>query len=462
MNQSVISPLKNPGYRNLFFAQVTSLVGTGLTTVALALLAFDLAGGQAGQVLGTALALKMVAYVGIAPIAGGLVHLIDRKKAMVLLDLLRAGLILTLPFIQEIWQLYSVIFLLNICSACFTPIFQAVIPDLLPNEERYTKALSYSRLAYDLENLLSPTLAAALLSVWSFSGLFVLNGITFVLSALLVVITVFPQAAVHTRGKNVWKNITFGVRAYLKTPRLKGLLCLHLAVAAGGAMVIVNTVVYVRDHLGLGEGETAYVLMASGMGSMIIAFIVPKVLRTVPDRPVMVAGGVILATALFLGSFEPSFDGIIGLWFLLGVGWSCVQTPAGRVVTRSAGQADRAAYFSANFALSHGAWFICYLLAGWAGSLWGLPRTFLIMALMTSFAVMLSLWFWRKNDAVVVEHVHRAHAHDHPHTHDDNHHRHDHEGWEGPEPHIHEHRHPEVRHSHAFVIDEHHENWPTR
>ena len=56
--------------RHLFLAQVTALVGTGLTTVALALLAHDLAGGQAGLVLGTALAIKMVAYVGIAPLVG--------------------------------------------------------------------------------------------------------------------------------------------------------------------------------------------------------------------------------------------------------------------------------------------------------------------------------------------------------------------------------------------------------
>jgi len=41
-------------YRHLFFAQVVALLGTGLATVALTLMAFDLAGNDAGQVLGTA------------------------------------------------------------------------------------------------------------------------------------------------------------------------------------------------------------------------------------------------------------------------------------------------------------------------------------------------------------------------------------------------------------------------
>ena len=69
-----------------------------------------------------------------------------------------------LPFVDQVWQVYVLIFLLQSASAAFTPTFQATIPDVLPDEEDYTRALSLSRLAYDLESLLSPTLAAALLT----------------------------------------------------------------------------------------------------------------------------------------------------------------------------------------------------------------------------------------------------------------------------------------------------------
>lgn len=60
----MLSVLKNRTYRHLFTAQVIALVGTGLMTVALGLLAYELAGADAGAVLGTALAIKMLAYVG--------------------------------------------------------------------------------------------------------------------------------------------------------------------------------------------------------------------------------------------------------------------------------------------------------------------------------------------------------------------------------------------------------------
>jgi len=52
----MLGVLSNRTYRHLFLAQVVALIGTGLATVALGLLAFDLAGENAGAVLGTALA----------------------------------------------------------------------------------------------------------------------------------------------------------------------------------------------------------------------------------------------------------------------------------------------------------------------------------------------------------------------------------------------------------------------
>jgi hypothetical protein len=64
----MLSPLHNRTYRHLFLAQTVPLLGTGLETVGLSLLAYKLARGSAGAMLGAALAIKMIAYVGV-PIA---------------------------------------------------------------------------------------------------------------------------------------------------------------------------------------------------------------------------------------------------------------------------------------------------------------------------------------------------------------------------------------------------------
>ena len=191
----MLAILANRTYRHLFAAQVIALVGTGLMTVALALLAYRLAGDNAGAVLGTALAIKMIAYVGVAPLVGDLAARLPRRAFLVTLDLLRAAVALALPFVDQVWQIYVLIALLQSASAAFTPTFQATIPDILTEEEDYTRALSLSRLAYDLENLVSPTLAALLIGLFGFHWLFGGTVIGFLASAALVLSVTLPRAS---------------------------------------------------------------------------------------------------------------------------------------------------------------------------------------------------------------------------------------------------------------------------
>jgi MFS family permease len=453
------SPLSDRTYRRLFTAQVVALAGAGLSTVALALLAYDLAGGDAGIVLGTALTLKMVAYVGIAPIVGGFAHLLPRRRLLIALDVARAAFVACMPFVTEIWQIYLLIFLLNACSAGFTPTFQATIPDILPDEARYTRALSLSRLAYDLENLLSPALAAAALVVLTYDALFAANALAFIVSALLVLSVRLPSPRPNERENGIWDNLSFGVRAYLGTPRLRGLLALSLATASAGAMVIVNTVVYVRDRLGGTESDTALAFAAAGAGSMAVALLLPRLLDRLPDRTFMVSGGFVLTAGLLLGLNVPDLLMLLPVWFVLGAGSSLIQTPAGRLLRRSAHEGDRPAIYAAQFALSHGCWLIAYPLAGWIGGTFGLDAAFLLLAGVALAATAAALALWTAEGSDGLEHVHDAFEHEHLHLHDE-HHDHRHDGWETAEPHRHAHRHTPVSHTHPYIIDLHHPVWP--
>jgi MFS family permease len=209
--------LKNRTFRHLYLAQVISLVGTGLATVALGLLAWKLAGKDAGLVLGTALAIKMIAYVALAPLASALATRLPRRAFLVALDLIRAVVVVFLPFVSEVWQIYVLIFLLQAASAGFTPAFQATIPDVLPEERDYTKALSLMRLAEDLEQVLSPMLAAALLTLVSFPVLFGGTVVGFVASALLVVSIGLPRRIIshgHPEGPSYLSGDPAPARPY--------------------------------------------------------------------------------------------------------------------------------------------------------------------------------------------------------------------------------------------------------
>jgi MFS family permease len=454
------NPLRNGPFRRLFFAQVIALVGTGLSTVALTLLAYDLVGGNAAAVLGTAMACKMIAYVVFAPIVGGLAHRLPRKLFLISMDIVRAGVVLAMPFVTQVWQIYVLIFVLNLFSAGFKPVFAAAIPDILTDDRQYTRALSMSRLAYDLENLLSPLFAGLALLVVTYTGLFVTNSIAFLLSAALIFFTALPPSQKVDRSGSIWDEISFGLRSYLKTPRLRGLLALYMAVSSASAMVIVNTVVYVREYLGGSESDVALAMAAAGGGSMLAALAVPKILDRIPDRPIMLSGSLVMAAGLGLMFTGPGFGGLLPIWFLIGVGWSLVQTPAGRVVNRSARPGDRSAYFSAQFALSHLCWLIFYPVAGQLGTRIGIETTALVLACGILVFTVLASRLWPAADvADELEHIHEPIEHEHAHGHGI-HHDHEHGDLDDTESHSHSHRHAPVAHSHSFVIDDHHAYWP--
>jgi len=433
----MLGTLRNPTFRRLFAAQLVALLGTGLATVALGLLAWQLAGDKAGAVLGTALAIKMVAYVTLAPVAAAIAERLPRRAFLVALDLIRAGVIGCLPFVDQVWQVYALIFALQAASAGFTPAYQAVIPDVLKDEDAYTNALSLLRLAEDLEQLASPILAALLLTVVSFPVLFAGTVAGFVASAMLVMTARLPDR-VHAEGGRFWADVTKGIRIYTRTPRLRGLMVMEAAVAAAGAMVFVNTVVLVKARLGLGEEAVALAFAGFGAGSMLAAFVLPRILTRLDDRPVMIGGAALMVAGVALVPLLGSLTGLIALWATIGFGFSLTQTPIGRIINRSAHEVDRGAVFAAQFALSHACWLVTYPLAGWIGADAGLSAAALVLAAIGAAGVVAVLRLWPANDPDIFEHTHDNLPLDHPHLND------------------------QRRHAHKFVVDETHPKWASQ
>ncbi|MEM6579122.1 MAG: MFS transporter [Pseudomonadota bacterium] len=440
----MIALLTHPVFSRLFAAQVFALLGTGLLTVALGLLAFDLAEGRAGSVLGTALTIKMLAYVGLAPVAQALSQHLPRRTVLVASDIVRGAVALCLPFVSEIWHIYALIFLLQAASATFTPTFQGLLPDVLPDEAEYTRGLALSRIAYEIENLASPLLAGFLLFFVSYNGLFVGTSLGFAASALLILSTRLPSAGAAQRARSFADRLTRGIRIYLATPRLRGLLALTLLAAASSSFVFVNTVVVVRDLFSRSEGDLALALAAFGAGAMITALALPGLLEHRADRPVMMAGGIglVAQTLTIAVGLTLGMDWVLLLmgYFLMGFWYSLIVTPAGRLLRRSAHAEDRPAIFAAQFALSHACYLLCYPLAGWSGVALGLGPSLGLMGLVGVVACLASLKVWPKTEAGAVAHDHPDLPANHPHLRE-----------HGAEP-----------HSHPVVIDDEHPVWPVR
>lgn len=104
-------------YALLFTAQVLALLGTGVATVALALLSSRLAGAEAGAVFGTALAIEAGTSVVLGPLASVLTMRLPRRAVLVAADLVRAAVALAMPFVSTVVRVNLLIFVFQAAAA---------------------------------------------------------------------------------------------------------------------------------------------------------------------------------------------------------------------------------------------------------------------------------------------------------------------------------------------------------
>ncbi|WP_179209172.1 MFS transporter [Haematobacter genomosp. 1] len=380
-------------YYRLFAAYVLALLATGMATVALALLAYDLAGGDSGTVMGTALSLKMLAYIIAAPFVSVLIRHVPRKPMLITLDILRAGSLVLLPFITAIWQVYALVFVFSLASAIFTLVYQTIVPYLLANQHDYTNSLARSLIASELETSLSPLLAAGLLLAFASTGVFVISALALLLSAWLVSRMRTPEPT-GRRSERMVAAFLRGPRLFLRTPQLRGLIALDIAVGCGSAMVMVNTVVIVQGTFEMTRYASAIAFAVFGLGSICGAIVITPALRVLPERSIMIGGAVLLSAGLLAGMVVWSIPGLLTLWFLIGLGCALALTPAAYLIRRIARPADLQALFAAQLSLTSACLLVAYSVAGWLGARAGLPAAFAGLGIIAAGAALLAAVLW--------------------------------------------------------------------
>ena len=434
-------PLRYPVFRRLFTSQLFSLLGTGIMTVALALVAFDIGGvKQAGKVLGGIFALKMVVYVFIAPLAEAVLSRYEPRRVLVMLDVVRFCILLLLPLATDVWHLLALTLVFYVAAAGFTPLFQATIPAVLVEEKTYASALVLSRLAYTFESMASPLLAAFALTLLTSSQLFALAALCMAASIAAIVSSKLASRTAPSKKRPFSERLSRGLTIYTRTPRLRGLFLFNMGLSLGLAWVLVNTVVYVG--LRFGQGDVFTWLMASyGAGAAAAALSVPTLLQHIDERRLMLSGCCLFGALALLILLKLPLLWLFLLWAGFGVASSWVMTPGGLVLTRSAEKADHPAVFAAQFSISHAGWLLAYPLAGWLGASLNPELALAILGIACIVVSIAGARVWPANDPLERVHTHPELPADHPH--------------------LKQHRATgQLReHSHVFHIDELHMRW---
>ena len=399
----MLSVLSEKSFRNLFFAQNFSLLGSGLATIAISLLAFDLTGRNAALILSGLFTIKMFVYVIFSPFAGAIADKFDTKKYLIIQDVIRAIAAFGLIFVSEIWHLYIIIVLIYLSTAAFTPIYQSAIPKIFKDETDYTKALSLFRIAQDMENILSYALATLLLLFLNYNLLFVGTFIGYFVSALLISGIIFPFLSKTSGEKenNFSINLTLGIKRYLSISELRGLMFLNLAVSAGGSMILVNTIILVRLSLELSEIAFSITMLLFGAGCIFAAIIIPYLSKEMTASRIMLAGSnllsiIFVALAFWLILFDFIWFVLLLAWFISGFGYTLLLTPMGRVIRMVSSVDECSQVYSAQFSLSHLCWLFMYSLSGYLMTISGGPFTLLTLALLIVCSNIIAAWHFRR------------------------------------------------------------------
>ena len=372
-------------YNLLFASFVLALLGTGVAVVGIVLLAFDLAGDDAGALLGTALAIKTGTYVVVAPMAA--VLSVPKRRLMLILVLVGALTILLLPLVTSVWQLYALIFVFAAGSAAFNPTYQALVPHFLPEPSAYYRALTKTRVANELESAASPLAAAVLLLVLDHDGLFVAAVAIFLLAAAILSKVEIPSVSITRKAKPL-KEVGRGLRLFRDTPELRFLVPLNMAMALIVAMVMTNTVVLVQGLFDLGERATAIGMAAFGVGVLVGAVSMVPLLLRLKAEWIMLLSAAFAAGLLLVGTQIANFEGLLVLWSLLGIGYGLAVTPASAILLSYGRAEDRGLLYATYFSLANFALFLAYPLVGWLSAALDTKTEFALLAAIAGVAVL--------------------------------------------------------------------------
>jgi MFS transporter, NRE family, putaive nickel resistance protein len=378
--------LRNAAFARLYGAQLIHLLGDALVWVAIAVLAYDLAGPRAAAVLAIALTLRVAAFVALSPLAGVVADRFSRKAILVVALTLRMGVLAGLAAATQEWQLYVGMLAMNALTAFFTPTYQASVPAVTTRAE-YPKAIALSGATFELLGVLGPGLAGGLAVAFGGRALFWVAGATAIVAALLIVSLrrrldgaaedahEAPDAEpVDSEGG--WRELTAGTRRLWRDPVVRYGLALELVASVAGAWILVNSVVLVKGGLALGDLHYGWLMAVFGAGATAAALVLGALEGRWPRTLFMFVGAAAISLAVLPANLV-GFGALLPLWLLGGVGTNWVNLPMLTLLAERTPEALQGRVYGAHFAWSHLWWLGAYPLAGWLGSV-APDRSFLI------------------------------------------------------------------------------------
>ncbi|MCE5179301.1 MAG: MFS transporter [Porphyromonadaceae bacterium] len=401
IKQVVVAPfrtLKNKTFAKLFASQLASLIGDAFTWLGLALISYQLNPERSAAILASALTMRVLAYILFSPFSGAISESFKRKNILWITQGFRMIIVALLPFVNAEWQLFVLIFLLNAGAAYYTPTYRAIIPQIVDKYE-YREANGLSMAVFQLLSVFGPALAGVF-AVWlGTKQLFLVSA--FMLFIGIIVIASIPSTSLQVgivttkiNFKSGWSNVAKGVRLLFGNKILRFSLSMEFVSAIAGALVLVNTIALVKTTMQLDDSHYGLVMALFGVGGAITAFLLGSLDKSRTRSLSLISGALLIGVSVLFANFV-TFNGLLFLWVLAGIGQTLADLPSETLIGENIDTADQANVYGSHFAFSHLWWFIAYPVAGYLGTTFP-ERSFLYGGLLSIVLAIIAVLLFRR------------------------------------------------------------------
>ncbi|MFN8022911.1 MAG: MFS transporter [Acidimicrobiales bacterium] len=339
---AIAGVVRNPGLRRLNVALVGSVIGDWAYAVAASVYAYSQGGATAVGLIGVA---RYVLVAVVAPFASLLADRLDRRRVMIVVDLVRGALVLTAAAIIETDGPAIAVYVLAIVVALvgtpFRPSQAALLPQLAEHPDELTAANVASSTIESVGFFVGPALAGLLLAVTDPAAVYAFDALTFVWSAVVVLglrlpegVSAVPKRADDEPSDGFLRESMAGYREILRSRDLRlviGLYCAQTLVA-GASLVFV--VAIALDLLDLGDGGVGLLEAALGVGGLLggaVALVLSRRGRLAADFGVGVA---LWALPLLLIAAWPVLPTALLAMATIGLANSVVDINASTILQR--------------------------------------------------------------------------------------------------------------------------------
>jgi MFS family permease len=405
--------LHNRSFVALWAGQAISSIGDYFTLLAVPIFVNRLTGSV--MLVGFSFLSVALPALVLGPVAGVFVDRFDRRKVMIVSDVLRGLLTLALLTVRDagqVWVVYLVGFLVSCAAQFFMPARGAALPLIVRDPDDWLAANAAMRIIQTVGMLAGPALAGISIGLWGEQVAFIADGASFLLSALAVTLVAVPRAAPGTDAHGpasfsggagaatsilaVWADLREGMATLAGSRATLGILVCMTMASLGFSTVNMIWIPYLQRDFGVGAAGLGIADAALGVGMLASGLATGAIARRA-SKKALSAGGVAFEGLLYLSiPLLPSFPWIIAWQFIGGLALTPMQSALDTIMQMAVPDAKRGRVGASLNASYSAAGMLSMAFAALFGEAIGLRRVFAIVGLVTLGAGLLGFWMIRE------------------------------------------------------------------